>query len=117
MSRVILFCLAIGLSLSLSSCLEDKCLATRQYTVFTPIYAKMEEHRREVQAESPRVLRNTGALYMYGDYIFINEKKEGIHIVDAELHLGYNRLTGYSEWTVVDNVRYRTYRSRHTPPV
>ena len=82
MSRIILACLVIGLSFSMTSCLKDQCLATRQYTVYTPIYAKMEEHRKAVQAEAPGNCVNTGALYIYQNYIFINEKREGIHIVD-----------------------------------
>lgn len=72
----------VGLSATLTGCLEDQCIATRQYIVYTPIYAKMEEHRKAVEPEAPRTLKNTGALYVYGDYIFINEQKEGIHIVD-----------------------------------
>lgn len=82
MSRIILLFLVVGVSMSLSSCLEDKCLATREYTVYTPVYAKMDEYREAISPEAPRTLENTGALYVYQNYIFINEKKEGIHIVD-----------------------------------
>lgn len=82
MSRIIVVFLVAGLSLSLNSCLEDKCMATRQYKVYTPVYTNMEDHREAVEPEGPRTLRNTGALYVYQNYIFINERKEGIHIVD-----------------------------------
>lgn len=82
MSRILLAFLVIGLSFSLTGCLEDKCLATREYTIYTPVYAKMEEYRKAVSPEAPRTLQNTGALYVYGKYVFINERKEGIHIVD-----------------------------------
>lgn len=82
MSRIISLFLILGVSLSLSSCLEDQCVATREYTVYTPVYAKMDEYREAIAPEAPRTLDNTGALYVYKNYIFINERKEGIHIVD-----------------------------------
>lgn len=82
MSRSLLLFLALGFSLSFSSCLEDQCLATRQYIVYQPVYAKMKEYREAIQAESPRAIKNAGAIYVYGKYLFINDQKEGIHIVD-----------------------------------
>ncbi|PHN06848.1 hypothetical protein CRP01_09935 [Flavilitoribacter nigricans DSM 23189 = NBRC 102662] len=42
----------------------------------------MDEYRQAIAPEAPRTLENTGALYVYNNYIFINEQKEGIHIVD-----------------------------------
>lgn len=82
MSRIILLFLTVGMAAGLTSCLEDKCVATREYKIYTPVYASMDDYRTEITSKAPRILKNTGALYVYNDYIFINEKKEGIHILD-----------------------------------
>lgn len=82
MSRILLLFLVVGMAAGLTGCLEDKCVATREYKIYTPVYASMEDYRTEITSDAPRVLKNTGALYVYNDYIFINEKKEGIHVLD-----------------------------------
>lgn len=82
MSRVILFLAVVATAFSFSGCLEDRCAATHQYQVWEPFYVNMDEQRHTISAESARTLGKTGNLYVYGQYIFINEYREGIHIVD-----------------------------------
>ncbi|MCB0632288.1 MAG: hypothetical protein R2824_18285 [Saprospiraceae bacterium] len=111
MSRILLACFMIGLAFSLNSCLEDKCQATRQYTVYKPIYAKMEEYRNAVQPEGAHTLGNTGALYIYQNYIFINELREGIHIIDNTdpsnpTPIAFLNIPGNSNLAVRNNLLY-----------
>lgn len=111
MSRSLLACFTLLLAFSLSGCLEDQCVATRQYKVYTPVYAKMEDHRQAVQPEAARTLVNTGALYIYQNYIFINEAREGIHIVDNTdpsnpTPIAFLNIPGNSNLAVRNNLLY-----------
>ena len=48
----------------------------------TPVYLSYSELRSAVQVESPRELRDIGRLYLYGNYIFLNRRNEGLHVLD-----------------------------------
>lgn len=70
------------LAFCLQSCVKDKCERERTYTKYTPVYASMEEIRTPIQMDASRALTDPGKIYVYNDYIFINEKREGVHIFD-----------------------------------
>lgn len=72
----------LGLSLGLSSCLKDKCEATYTYEVYQPVFAKVDEFRKAIETEAPRAMKHTGKIYVYGQYLLVNEIHEGIHIID-----------------------------------
>lgn len=50
--------------------------------VYIPVYKDLKEVRNEFRNENPRELENPGKIYVYGNYLFINEFKKGIHIID-----------------------------------
>lgn len=50
--------------------------------VYIPVYKDVKEIRNEFRNESPRNLENPGKIYVYGSYLFINEFKKGIHIIN-----------------------------------
>jgi hypothetical protein len=66
----------------LSSCLRDECTSERSYVRFDPVYKPLAEIRAGVKSESPRNLKSPGKIYALGNYLFINEKQEGIHVID-----------------------------------
>lgn len=74
----------LGLSLVafLSGCLRDECTSNRTYVRFDPIYKTVGEIHAGITTEAPRTLRHPGKIYAFGHYLFINEKKEGIHLID-----------------------------------
>lgn len=65
-----------------SGCLRDECESTRTYIRFDPVYKLPSEIRVDVTAGSPRELANPGKIYVFGQYLFINERNEGIHVFD-----------------------------------
>lgn len=65
-----------------SGCLRDECESTRTYIRFDPVYKQPSEIRVDVTAGSPRELANPGKIYVLGQYLFINERNEGIHVFD-----------------------------------
>ena len=70
------------LATSLASCLRDTCEAEVAYIRYDPIYVQPTAFRTEIQSEAPRELENPGKIYAYGDYLFINEPQQGIHLYD-----------------------------------
>lgn len=66
--------------------LFSACCTTRiqRYNgkVYIPVYKNLTEVRNEFRNESPKELENPGKIYVFGNYLFINEIKKGIHIVD-----------------------------------
>lgn len=66
----------------LQGCLQDKCEATQTFVRYTPIYKQVDEIRLDVKAEVAQPLKNPGKIYAYKQYFFINEIRDGIHIID-----------------------------------
>jgi len=76
------FACCLLFSLCLSSCLKDQCEGTSTFIQWTPVYKTLAEIRADIKIEAPRTLKNPGKLYFYGDYVLINERNEGVHIID-----------------------------------
>jgi hypothetical protein len=66
----------------LSGCLRDECTSVRTYIRFDPIYKAVSEIRTDITSESPRTLHTPGKIYTFDNYLFINEKQQGIHVFD-----------------------------------
>ncbi|MCC5929519.1 MAG: hypothetical protein JJU28_09760 [Cyclobacteriaceae bacterium] len=69
------------LLLTLSSC-YDKVEITRTYTVVEPVYMSTQEIRSSVGIVQPEPLKAPGKIYMLGNFLFINEPGEGVHVID-----------------------------------
>lgn len=104
--------LVIGiLALSLTGCLQDECDATRTFIQFEPIYWTEAQIRQEVKAEAPRDLKNPGKIYVYGDYLLINEVNEGIHVFNNKdprnpINLSFINIPGNVDMAVRNNTLY-----------
>src|SRR5688500_16029971 len=69
------------LTWSFQSC-QDKCTGEKTYIKYTPVYISYDELRASVASESPRLLINPGKIYVYGQYLFVNEIDKGIHVIN-----------------------------------
>jgi hypothetical protein len=104
--------LLIGaMALSLAGCLQDECEATRTFIQFEPIYRTEAQLRQEIKTEKPRELKNPGKIYIYGDYLLINEVNEGIHIIDnkdprSPTNLSFIHIPGNVDMAVRKNMLY-----------
>jgi hypothetical protein len=75
----------IGLMVSifvLQSCNLDTCKDSTTYVKYDPIYMKLEDFRKDVVASTPRALTQPGKMYFFHNYLLINEKEKGIHVID-----------------------------------
>ena len=82
----ILFIVAIVfiVMLSLQSCV-DNCETTTTYTYFEPVYQTTTDIRSQFEIQDSRDLNSPGKIYMLGDFLFINESGEGIHVIDNSI--------------------------------
>jgi len=88
---------------------EDKRLQT--YTANVPIYLSYEDLRKTIEAEPPQDIRQPGKIYFMGDYIYINEYMEGVHVVNIsnpELPVAesFIPVPGNIEMAIKDNILY-----------
>jgi hypothetical protein len=80
MRKITLLPLLLTTIFALQSCLKDN--VTRTYSVFEPIYKTKAEVFADIKSNSPTSISNPGKIYMYGNYIFLNEINKGVHIID-----------------------------------
>ncbi len=65
-----------------SSGCTDTCETTSTYTYFEPVYATTQEVRDGFKIGEPAELNSPGKIYLYGQYVLINEPGEGVHIIN-----------------------------------
>ena len=93
----------------LQGCMKDSCRHT--YTIYTPVYKRLKEVRAEMKGEAPQPLVNTGKIYVRGNYIYLNEIRKGIHVIDNSdpsqpKNLSFIRLPGNLDLAVKGNYLY-----------
>jgi len=81
--KIKLFLLA---SLAIAAFLFSACCTTHQrsYTakISVPVYKSFDEIRNGVKILSSHDFSKPGKIYTYGKFLFVNEKGEGVHIID-----------------------------------
>lgn len=103
--------LVVGFTLTWSSCLKDECTSHRTFVRLDPIYKTAEAIRNEFSVGVPRDLKNPGKIYVYGNYLLINEINEGIHIIDNSnpahpVPQSFVVISGNKDMAVKENVMY-----------
>ncbi len=79
----LLFGMLLVASCSLQSCLQDTCEREVTYIQQTPIYKTIAEvHNGKVVSEAAKELCQPGKIYYYNNYLFINEGRDGVHVID-----------------------------------
>ena len=78
----ILLAFALLSGVLFTSCLEDSCSEERHFIQMEPLYAFPDDFRIDAVTEAPREMEETGKMYFYNNYIFVNEKYEGVHVID-----------------------------------
>ncbi|MCM8570918.1 hypothetical protein NE848_16090 [Gramella jeungdoensis] len=78
--KKILFLPILIVLLSLVSCNEDEDY--RLSTVAVPVTQSVADFRASVKILEPRNIAESGKIYAWKDYIFVNDKNEGVHIID-----------------------------------
>lgn len=76
-----------------------------------PVYMSYQHLRQAVQVEAARPPDRLGRVYLYQDYVFLNEVNQGIHVIDnsdptAPVNLGFIRVPGNTDIAIRDNYLY-----------
>lgn len=111
MSKLPLLTGVLATVLTLSSCVKDQCTRVMTYTKYEPIYVTYDEVRQPINVEGARSLTNPGKIYMYDNYIYINEQMEGVHIIDNTnpsdpKNIGFIAIPGNMDIAVRNNILY-----------
>ena len=102
--------LSVMIFFLVSSC-YDNCKRTHTYTTYEPVFMKIESLRNAVKSEPARNLKALGKMYFWGNYIFVNEIEEGVHIIDntdptKPQNISFIAIPGNVDIAVRDNILY-----------
>jgi len=64
----------------LQGCLKDK--VTRTYTILTPVYESKDAVLANIKSNTSKTIQSPGKIFIYNNYIFLNELDKGVHIID-----------------------------------
>lgn len=93
----------------LQGCVKDKLQTT--YTYYVPVYKAKTEVLNSVKGDAPRPLKNTGKLFLLGNYIFVNELHKGVHVIDnsnpaAPKNISFIHIPGNVDIAVKNNTLF-----------
>jgi hypothetical protein len=88
---------------------QDKIFET--YELNNPVYLSYDELREAVNDTLPINLEHPGKIYIKGNYLFVNEVRKGIHVVDnsnpeSPVVLRFIDIPGNIDLAVKDNILY-----------
>ena len=77
----------------------------------TPVYMSYADLRSAVAVQAARPPDRLGRIYLYGDYVFLNEINQGVHVIDnanptAPVNVGFIQIPGNTELAIRDNYLY-----------
>src|SRR5688500_9918150 len=80
--------------------------------VYAPVYGDRE--MSSIQWTGARGVKNPGKIYVYGDYLLVNEINEGIHVFDNSdpadpIAVGFIQMLGNTDMAIKDNNLYADY--------
>ena len=67
---------------SISSCIKDSCTETRQFIRVDPVIIGEQLYRAQPKSIVPQELIEPGIIYGYKQFLLINERFKGIHVLD-----------------------------------
>jgi hypothetical protein len=93
----------------LQGCFKDT--VSKTYTLYIPVYKTNEEVRANIKSSTPTDIKNPGKMFVFGNYIFLNEVDKGIHIIDntnpsSPVNKYFINIPGNQEIAVTGNILY-----------
>ncbi|GGD66431.1 hypothetical protein GCM10011514_33020 [Emticicia aquatilis] len=110
MKNILLLLGCICLAIVNSAC-TDNCETTRTYRTTVPVTFTLAQIRSGIASEAPQDLKNPGKIYVKDNYIFVNEIKKGIHIIDntnpqQPQNIAFLKIPGVIDMAVKENTLY-----------
>lgn len=78
---------------------------------YKAIYISRTEANQRIKMEAPKDLVNPGKIYVFGQYLYINEKYEGIHVINnadpaSPQKIGFINIPGNVDLAIKNNMLY-----------
>jgi len=104
--KVFLFVLVLS-GVSCSDTVKD----TVTYTANVPVYMSKDEFKATTRVGATHPMTNPGKICLYGNYIFINEINEGIHVIDntdpsSPRNVAFIEIMGNIDLAAKDGILY-----------
>ncbi|HEY9048565.1 MAG TPA: hypothetical protein VIN08_21810 [Ohtaekwangia sp.] len=79
------------------------------YTGYRPVYGSQD--RQEIRMTSARTIESPGKIYVYGNFLLVNEAQEGIHVFDnsnpeSPRAIGFIQMLGNTDMAIRNDVLY-----------
>jgi hypothetical protein len=102
--------LSVILLSTLYSC-RDKVIEVRKFIANKPVYMSYEDMRNGIKSLPGDTLEQTGKIYFYQNYVFVNEFMEGIHVIDNTdpsnpQNIKFIEIPGNVDMVIKDNHMY-----------
>ncbi|MGB5360245.1 MAG: hypothetical protein WBN27_09920, partial [Eudoraea sp.] len=68
--------------LGLVSCNKKEEGDFADYLVATPLTMSLADFKNSVDVVAPRPINESGKIYAYENYIFVNDNYKGVHVID-----------------------------------
>ena len=78
---------------------------------YCPLLMTRSVLEQSVVLEAPKAMHNTGKIYLRGRYVFVNERYEGVHVIDNQdpknpRIVSFLRIPGNVDIAIKDNLLY-----------
>ncbi|MFX0558516.1 LVIVD repeat-containing protein [Maribacter sp. CXY002] len=95
----------------ISSCDKKDDGDYEDYLVARPLKVSIEEFKNGVDVVSPLPINESGKIYAYKDYIFINDKYKGVHVIDNRVpsspqKIAFIKIAGNVDISIKDDYLY-----------
>lgn len=106
MKRILLFIFTV--TLMINSC-QDRKFQT--YMANVPVYLSYEKLRSPIEIQEGKALHKPGKIYFMDQYMYINEYRQGIHVVDLSdpstpVQKAFIKLPGNVDMAIRNNILY-----------
>jgi hypothetical protein len=69
-----------GILFLFQGCLKDDL--THTYSILVPVYKSKDEVYANIKSNPSQEIKAPGKIFIYGNYIFLNEIDKGVHVID-----------------------------------
>ncbi len=89
----------------------EKEITEQPLTEYKPILMDRDEMDRQLHVEEPQPIETVGKIYQKGNYLFISERFEGIHVINNDNpsnpeKMGFIRIPGSLDMAVKGSTLY-----------
>ena len=97
--------------LGLVSCDKKENGDFADYLVATPITMSLEDFKNSVDIVAPKPIDESGKIYAYENYIFVNDKYKGVHVIDnsdpgSPQKIAFIKIAGNVDISIKGNYLY-----------